>query len=248
MKKCLLVILVLCLSVPAQAETSFMDLARKILTAQTGNGTTATSSVASALSNNDIAAGLREALNLSAGKVVSQLGKTGGFSADPKIRIPLPGALQKADKTLRTLGFGPMTDDLTARMNKAAEAATPKAKALFVDAIKKMTLTDARTILTGPNDAATAYLKKNMSPGLAKQIEPIVAKAMADTGAVQSYDRVMGKYAQLPLVSTAKTNLNSYVTAKAMDGIFYYMAQEEAAIRKNPAARTTDLLKKVFAK
>lgn len=199
------------------------------------------------LSNGDIGAGLKEALRIGTERVVGNLGKTDGFNLNPKAHIPLPGTLQKVDKALTAMGMGSMTDDLELRINRAAEAATPKAKQLFINSIQKMTITDAKAILTGPNDSATQYLKKSMSPELAKEMHPLVKEALAQAGAIKSYDQVMGQYSQIPFVSGVKENLNNYVVDKAMSGIFYYVAQEEAAIRQNPAKRTTDLLKKVFA-
>ena len=143
-------------------------------------------------------------------------------------------------------GMGGLTADLDTRMNRAAELATPKAGALFVSAIQKMTITDAQTILTGPNDAATQYLRKTMGADLAKQMQPIVEQSLSEAGAVQAYNAVAGQYAKMPLATSLKTNMNDYVVNKAMDGIFYYVGTEEAAIRANPAKQTTSLLKTVF--
>lgn len=233
----------------AQAQNSFLDLAAKSFFGGKENPTVtapATSAAVAALSNSDIGAGLKEALLVGTDTVVKNIGKTNGFNLDPKIHIPLPASLQTVHKALSAVGMGGLTSDLETRLNRAAEAATPKAKELFKDSIRQMTLADAKQILSGPNDAATQYLKKTMSPGLAKEMQPVVKSALADAGAIKAYDTVMGKYNQLPLVSGVKENLNNYVVDQAMNGIFYYVAQEEAAIRQNPAKRTTDLLKKVF--
>lgn len=202
---------------------------------------------ASGLSNADIGLGLKDALRIGTENVVGKLGTENGFYKNPKIRIPLPDTLRKVDQALTLVGMGKMTDDLELRINRAAEAATPKAKKLFVNAIQRMTINDAQAILTGPKDSATQYLKKTMSPDLATEIQPLIRTALADSGAVKSYDAVIGQYNQLPMVSGIKDNLNNYVVQKTMDGIFYYVAKEEAAIRTNPAKRTTDILKKVFA-
>jgi len=233
----------------AQAQNSFLDLAAKSFFGGKENPTVtapSTSAAVAALSNSDIGAGLKEALLVGTDTVVKNIGKTNGFNLDPKIHIPLPASLQTVHKALSAVGMGGLTSDLETRLNRAAEAATPKAKELFKDSIRQMTLADAKQILSGPNDAATQYLKKTMSPGLAKEMQPVVKSALADAGAIKAYDTVMGKYNQLPLVSGVKENLNNYVVDQAMNGIFYYVAQEEAAIRQNPAKRTTDLLKKVF--
>lgn len=205
------------------------------------------SAASSALSTSEITAGLKEALSIGSKNVVSRLGVTNGFNLDPKIRIPLPDQLQRVDQALATVGMNGLTEDLELRLNRAAEAATPKAKALFLSAIQNMTIEDARGILTGPQDSATQYLRRAMGPQLARDMNPLINTALSQAGAVQAYDRVMGQYSQIPFMPDVKANLNDYVVDKAMDGVFYYVAAEEAAIRTNPAARTTELLKKVFA-
>lgn len=238
---CALIVLAI---TPALAKSDFLSQAGDFL--NTRLSSTSSAARGSSLSNSQIAAGLKEALGIGTKNVVSRLSKTGGFSLDPKIHIPLPGMLGRAESTLNAMGFGSMTSDLDARMNRAAELAIPKAGALFASSIQKMTLNDARSILSGQNDAATQYLKKTTSTDLAKDIQPIVSDTLAQAGAVKAYDNVMGKYAATPLASSAKTNLNAYVTQKTMDGVFYYMAKEEAAIRQDPAKQTTALLKTVF--
>ena len=204
-----------------------------------------------ALSDAQIAAGLREALTIGAGHVVTQLGAVGGFAQDGKIRIPLPSNLQKVDTALRMVGRAHLTQDLEARMNRAAEIATPKAKQMFMAAITQMTLTDVRDILFGgQQDAATQYFRRTMGAQLVTTFEPIVGQTLAEAGAIKAFDTAMASYTTLPLVGKvaddAKANLNAYVANKAVDGVFYYIAQEEAAIRQNPIKRTTELLKVVF--
>lgn len=201
---------------------------------------------ASNLSVAQITAGLKEALNIGSNNVVSQLSKKGGFNLDPKIRIPLPETLQKVDSALKPIGMSYLTEDLQNRMNGAAEAATAEALPLFVSAIQKMTIDDARSILSGRQDAATEYLRKTMGAELSQKIQPIVASALTQAGAVKAYDNVVGQYEKMPFMPDVKANMNDFVTQKAMDGIFYYVAREEAAIRENPARRTTDLLRTVF--
>lgn len=249
-KRSLIIIATLATAFPAYAETNWMDIGKSILNAQTKqaapSATAPSTTTGAGLTNSTIAAGLKEALNISSKKVVEQLGKSGGFDLDPKIRIPLPAALQRADAMLKNVGMGSLTADLETRMNKAAEIATPKAKQLFVDSIKQMSVNDAKTILSSQQDAATQYLRKTMGTKLAAEMKPIIASSLQEAGAVKAYDAVAGQYAKMPMVSGLKNNMNDYVTAKAMDGIFYYVAQEEAAIRQNPAKRTTELLKTVF--
>ena len=205
-------------------------------------------SSASGLTDTEIASGLKEALRVGSDLVVSQLGTTDGFNADPNIHIPLPNNLQKVQATLEKIGKHGMLDDLETRLNRAAEIATPKAKELFFNAISAMTLDDARNILGGPDDAATRYFQSKMTPDLVTKFTPIVNDSLAEVGAIQSYDDAVGQYKKMPLVPDVKADLSSYVVEKGMHGIFHYLAIEEAKIRTDPVARTTDLLKKVFAK
>tara|TARA_R110002124_G_scaffold233406_1_gene398735 strand:+ start:103612 stop:104391 length:780 start_codon:yes stop_codon:yes gene_type:complete len=205
------------------------------------------SATASSLSSSEIGAGLKEALRIGAEKVTKQLGTENAFNLDDKIHIPLPQTLSVVDATLSKMGLNSLTADLETRLNVAAEKAAPKAKELFFAAISSMTIDDATSILSGPNDAATAYLRKTMGGDLAKEIYPVIEQTLAEAGAVRAYDQVIGKYSQIPFTQTVKTDLNAYVVDKAMDGLFYYVAKEEAAIRENPAQRTTELLKQVFS-
>lgn len=206
------------------------------------------SSGSGSLTQGEMGDGLKEALRVGTDTVVSQLGKNDGFNADKAIHIPLPGQLATVQKALKAAGYSSLVDDLELKLNRAAEQATPKAKALFVDAIAAMTIQDAAKIFNGPDDSATQYFRKAMGPGLAKEMKPIVDATLAEAGAVQAYDAMMGQYKTLPFMPDAKADLNDYVVNKGMDGIFHYVAKEEAAIRNNPAKRTTDLLKKVFSK
>jgi len=200
----------------------------------------------SGLSNTEIGAGLKEALTVGSERVVDQLGKPDGFNKDSNIHIPLPASLDKVQSALKVAGLSSMLDDLELRLNRAAEAATPKAKKLFVQAIQEMTLDDVQGIYNGPQDAATRYFQKKMSAPLTKEMQPVVQESLAQVGAVQSYDTVMGKYKTLPFVPDAKADLTGYVVDKGLAGIFHYIAVEEAAIRQNPAKRSTELLQRVF--
>ena len=198
------------------------------------------------LTTEDIVAGLREALEVGSRKVVAQLGVRDGFNLDPDIHIPLPGILQDVQQTLGKFGLSSLADDLELRLNRAAEVATPQAEALFLDAIKVMTLDDARGILDGPDDAATQYFKGKMSEPLAARMTPIVKDSLSEVGAIAAYDTMMGRYQALPLVPDVKADLAGHVVTKGLEGIFYYVAKEEAAIRNDPARRTTEILKRVF--
>ena len=142
--------------------------------------------------------------------------------------------------------MSPLLDDLELKLNRAAEVATPKAKALFGEAISEMTFEDVMNIYNGPEDSATRYFQDKMTPPLATEMQPIVEQSLAEVGAVQAYENVMGEYRSIPFVPDVKADLTTYVVEKGMDGIFYYMAKEEAAIRQNPAKQTTELLQKVF--
>lgn len=199
-----------------------------------------------ALPDADIAAGLKEALQVGTERVVGQLGALDGFNADPKVHIPLPASLDKARTALTAIGMGGMFDDLELKLNRAAEEAVPEAKALFWGAIEQMTLEDVQAIYNGPSDAATRYFEGKMSEPLAQRMEPLVEQSLAEVGAVQAYDAAIGQYRTLPFVPDVKADLTRHVIDKGLEGVFYYLAQEEAAIRQNPAKRTTELLQKVF--
>jgi hypothetical protein len=223
------------------ANAGLLDFGKKLL-----EETTAPAGAPSTMNSEEIGAGLKEALKVGTERVVGQLGKTDGFNADPAIHIPLPGSLQTARGMLQKVGMDGMLSDLELRLNRAAEAATPKAKALFWQAISDMSLEDVKGIYNGPADAATSYFQQKMSPGLAAEMRPVVEQSLADVGAVQTYEQVMGQYRALPFAPEIKTDLSGYVVDKGMAGIFHYLALEEAAIRKDPAKRTTELLRQVF--
>ena len=201
---------------------------------------------ASDLTSSEIASGLKDALRVGTETVVNQLGQLDGFNADPAIHIPLPDSLNQVKSALSTIGMSSMMDDLELKLNRAAEEATPPAKKLFWDAISAMTLDDVQGIYNGPDDSATRYFQDKMSGPLAVEMQPIVEDALNQVGAIQSYDAVMGQYASLPFVPDVKADLNKYVVDKGMEGIFHYVAREEAAIRNDPVKRTTDILQKVF--
>ena len=199
-----------------------------------------------ALSTDDIGGGLKEALLVGTENVVSSLGTTDGFNLDPQIHIPLPAQLDQVKNVLGKVGMDSMLTDLETRLNRAAEIATPKAKQLFVSAINDMTLDDVMAIYKGPEDSATQYFRSKMSGPLAIEMKPVVDESLADVGAANSYEAAMERYNSVPFVPKVDANLSDYVVEKGMDGIFYYLAKEEAAIRQDPAKRTTDLLKRVF--
>jgi Protein of unknown function (DUF4197) len=189
---------------------------------------------------------LKQALGQAASVAVARLGKVDGFMADPAVRIPLPGKLQKASKTLRRLGLNKQTDALVLAMNRAAEAAVPEAGTLFRESIQQMSISDALGILKGPEDAATRYFRNVMNDKLTAKFLPIVSKATADVQLAQRYNDVAGKASALGLVDPRDAKLDDYVTRMALDGLFLMMAREEAAIRKDPLGQANALLRKVF--
>jgi len=194
----------------------------------------------------EIGDAFKEALRMGSEKVVNQLGQQDGFNTDEAIHIPLPEKFKMVKSTLDKVGMSSLTDDLELKLNRAAEAATPKAKDLFFQAITDMSFDDAMEIYNGPKNSATTYFKDKMSASLGKEMAPIIDNSLAEVGAVAAYDKVMDKYKSIPFVPDVKANLTDYVIEKGMDGIFMYMAKEETAIRENPAKQTTELLKKVF--
>jgi len=210
--------------------------------------TSSNSTSGSSLSDNEIAGALKDALSIGSENVVSQLSAPGGFNSDSNIRIPLPDSLQAVQKTMNKFGMGSSFNNLEDKLNEAAETATEKAKPLFLNAIKEMSWDDVKTILNGPNDAATQYFKGKMSAPLSAEMKPIVDSSLNEVGALKTYNNAMGKYKNLPLVPDVQADLTQHVLDKGIDGIFYYLAIEEKQIRENPAKRTTDLLKKVFTK
>lgn len=198
------------------------------------------------LTNQDIASGLKEALKVGSERVVARVGKNNGYLNDKAIHIALPSNLQKVHKTLNQVGLGKYTKELEVKMNRAAEVAAPKAKKLFWVAIKDMHWQDVQTIYKGKDDAATQYFKNKMSPSLRKMMRPVIKKTLSDVGVVQAYNKAIKKYHAIPLVPRVQYDLEGYVMQHGIDGIFYYLAKEEAAIRRDPVKRTTALLKKVF--
>lgn len=198
------------------------------------------------LSNTEASKGLKEALIQGAGKAVGKLGTVDGFLANPKVKIPLPDSLKKAEKAMRMFGMGQQADDLVLKMNRAAEAAVPEAKALLVNSVKQMSVQDAKDVLTGGDDAATQYFKKTTSGPMAEKFLPIVKKATENVQLAQQYNKFAEMGSQYGLVKKEQANLEQYVTQKTLDGVYLMMAEEEKAIRKDPMGQASNLLKKVF--
>lgn len=239
----LAVVLLLCFTtLPVNAESSWLEKGTQLLKS-VGIGETT-----SELTLEEIGAGLKEALKVGSKNVVKQLGAEDGFNKDTNVHIPLPPSLNKVKTMLEKVGMSSLFETLELKLNRAAETATPKARKLFRKAISQMTFTDVKEIYNGPDDAATQYFKEKMTPDLSKEMEPIIQNSLSEVGAVNAYDNMMKNYKSIPFVPDVKADLTAHVLEKGMDGIFYYMAKEEAAIRQDPVKRTTELLKKVFAK
>ena len=201
----------------------------------------------SSLSSDEIVKGLKEALTLGAEKSTDKLSMVNGFFKDAVVKILLPEQAQKVEKTLRGLGMGQLVDDAILSINRAAEDASKAATPIFVNAIKSMSIQDALGILRGPDTAATSYLKKTTSPDLTRSFKPIIDTSLQKTDATKYWKTVFKTYNNLPTTfKKVDPDLSAYVTQRAMDGIFYYVAVEEKQIRKDPAAQVTDILKKVF--
>ena len=200
----------------------------------------------SPLSTDEITRGLKEALESASSLVVNQLGQAEGFSGDPAIRIPLPDTLARARDFASKVGLESSFDDLELRLNQAAEAATPKAKELLIGAVRSMSVEDARGILQGPDDAATRYFRDTTGTQLQTEMRPIVDQALSEVGAVNSFNQLLSRYNQIPLAPKINADLTDHVVEEGTDGIFYYLAQEEKAIRKNPLKRTSEILRRVF--
>ncbi len=180
-------LLALLLPLPLAAQTDWMKMGQDLL------GTAGKSPATTSMDSNQVAAGLKEALRVGSDTVVGKLGQLDGFNADPAIHIPLPKSFKSVQSTLKSLGMSHLLDDLELKMNRAAEQATPKAKALFMTSIEQMTLDDVTGIFNGPPDAATRYFQKKMTPQLSEEMKPLVDQALSQAGAVQAFDNVMGQ-------------------------------------------------------
>ena len=200
------------------------------------------------LTEKDIANGLKEALKIGSDRVVARLSQNNGYLKDKNIHIALPPKLQKVHNTLKKVGLVRYTRELEVKMNRAAEAAAPKAKKIFRHAIKSMHWQDVQAIYKGKNDAATQYFKKKMTPALKKMMKPVIVQTLDQVGVVKEYKKVLKRYHAIPLLPKVEYDLTAYVMDKSINGLFYYLAKEEAAIRQDPAKRTTELLRRVFSR
>ena len=200
----------------------------------------------SGLSDVKIGSALKEALQIGTENAVNLTGKTDGYFLNQLIKILMPEKLKTFEKGLRAVGYGPQVDEFVLSMNRAAEKAAPAAKQIFWDAIGEMTFDDARKILSGNETAATQYFKGKTTNRLTSTFKPVVSKSMNEVGVTRQYKELVGRYENIPFVKKESFDLDQYVVTKALDGVFHMVGEEEKKIRKNPAARTTDLLKEVF--
>lgn len=201
------------------------------------------------LDDSTIIKGLKEALAGGTERAVAAVARTDGYSGNQLIKILLPGKLQQGADLLGKIGYQQQVDEFVLSMNRAAEKAAPKAAVFFGDAIRQMTVEDAREILSGGETAATRYFEKKTRSRIFEAFKPTVVTGMNQVGTARAYKEMIGKYEKMPLISLAGTpsmDLDSYITNKALDGLFVMVGEEEKKIRTNPAARTTDVLRKVF--
>ncbi|MES9879712.1 MAG: DUF4197 domain-containing protein [Sedimenticola sp.] len=204
-------------------------------------------SIASTLSDDQVIRGLKEALSIGAEKAIGILSRDGGYLNDGQVRIPLPGMLETVAQGVRSLGQGALVDEFEKTMNRAAERAVPETLSIFSQAVRDMTLDDARSILNGGDSAATDYFKGKSSQQLTSAILPIIQQATREAGVTAAYKQLVGRAGFLSTyVDMNSLDLDRHVTAKALDGLFLKLAEQEQMIRKDPIARTTDLLKNVF--
>jgi len=201
-----------------------------------------------ALSNSKVASGLKEALRIGADNSVKITGKTDGYFGNEAIKILMPSNLRSLEKGLRAIGGGPKIDEFVLSMNRSAEAAAPQARKIFGDAIMAMGFEDAKKILSEGDTAATDYFKGKTTDQLTAAFQPIVEKTMAENGVTQQYKTLTDQFQSIPFAKSQTFDINKYVVTKALDGLFYELADQERQIRKDPAARTTSLLKDVFGK
>lgn len=200
------------------------------------------------LNDAKIASGLKEALQIGTQNAVNLTGRLDGYFRNEVIKILMPEKLQTLEKGLRLVGYGPRVDEFVLSMNRAAERAAPRAKAIFWDAIGEMSFEDARKILNGGDTAATDYFQDKTTDRLAAAFRPVVDKAINEVGVTRRYKELIGRYEAIPFVTSERFDIDQYVVTKALDGLFYVVGEEERKIRTNPTARVTDLLKEVFAK
>jgi uncharacterized protein DUF4197 len=240
MKKQIAIIFLSILMIGTKAQNLLQNEFKKAESAVTG------SSGGGALSGDDIIAGLKEALNKGTNNSTASASKVDGYLKNADIFIPFPPEAQKMKDELIKLGFKNKVDEFETSLNRAAEQAAQSAATIFIDAVKNMTVTDGLSILKGSDTAATHYLKQNTSQALTVKYKPIVQDAINKCQVTEHWTALVTEYNRIPFVKKQNPDLNAYVLGRALNGLFFLVGQEETKIRKDPAARVTDLLKKVF--
>ena len=235
MKKLLIPALVLLLGCTSQQISQTINSAGKVFTTE------------APLTEGEVGSGLKEALINGTSKGSDQASKVDGFYKNPLLKIPFPPNVQKVETKLRQMGMNDLVDDFVLSLNRGAEKAVVEAKPIFIDAIKAMTVQDAWGILRGDKNAATQYLKRTTSSKLETAFKPVIKNSLETVNCTKYFTNIVTTYNKIPLVEKVNPNLEDYATQKTMEGLFSLIEKEEANIRENPIARTTDLLKKVFA-
>lgn len=233
-----------CSAVPAATRRAFRHLLLAVCVVASG-GALAQGGLA-AITQQEAASGLRQALEQGAATAVSLLGRPDGFLGNPQVRIPLPPAVQKVESMMRMVGMGAQADELVTTMNRAAELAVVEARPLLVDAVRRMSVQDAKGILSGGPGSATEYFRRTTSGALAERFLPIVQKATARVQLAETYNGIAGTAANFGVIRAEDANLDRYVTQKALDGLFHMVAEQENAIRADPVGASTSVLRKVF--
>lgn len=252
-----LALLVTAAAIVSSAHAGLLDQVKSVLTTNSVATNSLLSSAATGtLSQEQMVGGLKEALSKGVAHAVASLGRNDGFLTNLNVKISMPAKLQKVESGLRVAGQNQLADDFIGSMNHAAEQAVPAAASVFGDAIKQMSIADAKSILSGTNDAATQYFRRTTQTNLQAKFYPLVQKATDQVGVTAQYKAMMGKFTALDTVSSlfgsksatklSPGDVDAYVTDKAMDGLFKMVAEEEKNIRANPIARTSDLLQTVF--
>ncbi len=238
MKRAVLSVLLVFVVCVTAAYAGLLDSVIKSVGSQAGEGT----------NNDTVVSGLKEALSIGTENAVKSVSQTDGYFGNKMIRVLMPEKIQKVADVLSKVGYQKEVDEFVLSMNRAAEKAAPKAASYFGEAIKEMSVDDARGILNGGDTAATEFFRKKTHGRIYEAFKPIVSESMNEVGATSSYKNMMSKYESIPFMDKQSLDLDHYVTNKSLDGLFYMVGQEEKKIRTDPAARVTDLLKTVFGK
>jgi hypothetical protein len=228
-----LVVLVILAAIPAQAQLG--DILKKVGIEKETE-----------LTDQKIASGLKEALRVGTDNTVKSTGREDGYFGNQAIKILMPDSLRPLEKGLRAVGYGDDVEEFVLSMNRAAERAAPEAKDIFWDAILEMSFDDARRIFSGHETAATEYFQDKTSDRLIEAFRPIVADAMNEVGVTRQYKELVGRAERIPFLRFESLDIDDYVVGKALDGLFHVLGEEERKIRREPAARVTQLLKEVF--